>query len=369
MATSLYFLPDISGFTDFVNTTEVEHSQHIISELLELMIDANEIDMTLAEIEGDALFFYREGKLPSSAELLRQIEKIYLDFHQHLLLYDHQRICNCGACKTAVKLQLKFVVHIGASQFIEVKGSRKPFGKEVIVVHRLLKNDVPMDEYVLISDEASRMLSDLDLHTPLSFQSLSSSYDAGDIPYHYASIDQLKERLVLPSLLPKSPPTSNPLRVSIDIEQKPAVVFEIISNLAYRHQWNKGAEVLYDEKRINRAGEQHQCLVSDRLLHFETLLVDSEEETFVYGERTPDFPFHKELVQFFRVQKSDQGSVVETEIHFVTKNWLSGLLSPIFRIVFGRSIGVVLNDLKTLSERSGMVPETDQIMAGASSGK
>jgi len=57
MNSSLLFLPDISGFTEFVQTTEVEHSQHVISELLEVLIEANTEQLQLAEIEGDALFF------------------------------------------------------------------------------------------------------------------------------------------------------------------------------------------------------------------------------------------------------------------------------------------------------------------------
>ncbi len=36
MKKALYFMADISGFTNFVNTTEVEHSIHIIAELLEI---------------------------------------------------------------------------------------------------------------------------------------------------------------------------------------------------------------------------------------------------------------------------------------------------------------------------------------------
>ena len=64
MNSSLLFLPDISGFTEFVQTTEVGHSQHIISELLQLLIDADILDLELAEVEGDALFFYKVSSFP-----------------------------------------------------------------------------------------------------------------------------------------------------------------------------------------------------------------------------------------------------------------------------------------------------------------
>ena len=37
----LIFIPDISGFTRFVNEVEIDHSRHIIQELLEVIINSN----------------------------------------------------------------------------------------------------------------------------------------------------------------------------------------------------------------------------------------------------------------------------------------------------------------------------------------
>ena len=56
---ALLFMPDISGFTQFVSETEVLHSQHIVQELLEIIIDSNHLNLQVSEIEGDAIFFYR----------------------------------------------------------------------------------------------------------------------------------------------------------------------------------------------------------------------------------------------------------------------------------------------------------------------
>ena len=60
MPKSLLFIPDITGFTEFVNNTEIEHGQHIISELLEKIIDSNELSMEISEVEGDAVLFYSQ---------------------------------------------------------------------------------------------------------------------------------------------------------------------------------------------------------------------------------------------------------------------------------------------------------------------
>ena len=57
-------LPDISGFTHFTQETEISHSRHIISELLEVILHSNKLDLEVAEIERDAVFFHRENLIP-----------------------------------------------------------------------------------------------------------------------------------------------------------------------------------------------------------------------------------------------------------------------------------------------------------------
>ena len=80
---ALLFMPDISGFTQFVSETEILHSQHIIQELLEIIIDSNHLNLQISEIEGDAIFFYRPGDKPDLKSLLQQVEKMFTRFHGH----------------------------------------------------------------------------------------------------------------------------------------------------------------------------------------------------------------------------------------------------------------------------------------------
>ena len=89
---SLIFIPDISGFTEFVKNTEIEHSRHLIGELLEILIDQNELDLVLAEIEGDALFYYKHESVPSREAIERQARRMYQAFHKHLKFYESRRI-------------------------------------------------------------------------------------------------------------------------------------------------------------------------------------------------------------------------------------------------------------------------------------
>ena len=58
----LLFIPDISGFSRFVNEVEIEHSRFIIQQLLEVLIRANDSGLQISEIEGDAILFYKFGE-------------------------------------------------------------------------------------------------------------------------------------------------------------------------------------------------------------------------------------------------------------------------------------------------------------------
>jgi hypothetical protein len=49
MKKAFYFLPDISGFTQFVDENELIHNVHIISELLEILLDSNTLGLKLAK--------------------------------------------------------------------------------------------------------------------------------------------------------------------------------------------------------------------------------------------------------------------------------------------------------------------------------
>ena len=78
----LIFIPDISGFTKFMHETELNHSEVIIQELLETIINANNIGLEISEIEGDAILFYKFGPRPELEEVYRQVKNMFCSFHR-----------------------------------------------------------------------------------------------------------------------------------------------------------------------------------------------------------------------------------------------------------------------------------------------
>ena len=191
----LIFIPDISGFTRFVNAVEIDHSRHIIQELLEVIINSNQIGLEISEIEGDAILFYKYGEKPGLEEIYRQVEKMFCEFHKHLIAYDHRRLCQCKACAGAIELSLKVITHYGEFTGYNVKNFSKLIGKDIIVAHQLLKNDIEQHEYWLITDGLSEKKVIAHLPETLDWSKSVKQTETGNIPFEYTQLGHLKNAL------------------------------------------------------------------------------------------------------------------------------------------------------------------------------
>ncbi len=56
----LLMIADISGYTEFIVSTdiEIEHSQNIITQLINTIIEQIKIPLEISKLEGDAVFLY-----------------------------------------------------------------------------------------------------------------------------------------------------------------------------------------------------------------------------------------------------------------------------------------------------------------------
>jgi hypothetical protein len=155
MPRALLLIADIGGYTRFmkVHRINLAHAQHIVARLLEAVIDGAGRRLKLAKLEGDAAFFYAivptSGGEEKMAEALLVIRKAFLRRRDDLAI---NRLCTCDGCTQAGDLKLKFVAHVGEVAFQKVKRYTELAGVDVILVHRLLKNSVPVSEYVLMSE-------------------------------------------------------------------------------------------------------------------------------------------------------------------------------------------------------------------------
>ncbi len=321
---AFYFIPDISGFSQFVENTAIEHSIHIISELLEILLDNNVLNMELAEIEGDALFMYTDKDL-SFPQIEKQVSAMLNSFRTHLYKYEHQRICNCGACASAIDLKIKFLIHRGRLDFIRVKKIKKPYGQDVNRIHRLLKNDVPINEYLLLSYPSLHYLKIAEEES--GFTKIESKYDIHILPYYYKALKPYKKEIKKESIKDHIQIDQNAdfiieRYIQVPIER----AFELISNFKYRKLWDSSlTEIAFDEGQVNRPGSNHTCIIGSRKMKFETIGVDSKSD-LSYGEHTFNLPMAKNY-KFYILLDKVSSSVTKIKIlNYANLNWIGKLM-------------------------------------------
>lgn len=206
----LLFVPDISGSTRFINAMEIAHGQWIIQQLLETLMDANQMELQVSEVEGDAILFYRFGERPPMAVLFAQTERMFCDFHRRLERFEQERTCDCAACVSASALTLKVVAHYGEFVGYTVKQFSKLIGKDVIVVHQLLKNDIDHHEYWLVTDGLLDGRPPEVLAPWMEWSSSSKPTESGEVPFHYVQLAQLRDGLRGAATADRSAPEDAP---------------------------------------------------------------------------------------------------------------------------------------------------------------
>ena len=240
----LLFIPDISGFTRFVNESEINHSRLIIQELLETLINANKIGLQVSEIEGDAILFYKFGDSPDLAQLYQQVEKMFCEFHQHLIAYEQRRFCQCKACSSAIHLTLKVITHYGEFTGYNVKNFNKLIGKDIIIVHQLLKNDIEQHEYWLVT---KNILPDRppDFKQWMQWNISTKQTETGEILFHYTQLGQLKKE-IQPELFPRLQLDQKRKLFSLTKEYDTDIItlFHATGDFNYRSRWQEGVKAV-----------------------------------------------------------------------------------------------------------------------------
>src|SRR5258708_7806318 len=143
------------------------------------------------------LFYFTDfGKTPSIEDMYRQVETMFCNFHKCLNRYEERRICPCKACEGAKNLTLKVITHHGEFSTYTVREFSKLIGKDVIKAHQLLKNDIPLHEYWLISDDIFQQNENKEkLPAWLEWKQGKKQDDTNEIGFYYSMLKPLKENL------------------------------------------------------------------------------------------------------------------------------------------------------------------------------
>ncbi len=189
--------------------------------------------------------------------LLDTIERCYFGFRRRRRDVRQATSCECNACVRIPDLNLKFVVHYGVAIQQRVAGRQELLGSDVIVVHRLLKNEVveklEISAYALITQKCIDV-TDLDPGA-LGMHEITESYDRiGDVPAWVHDLErrwqgeEARQRVFVS-------PGESMLTISVPTSVPPQVAWEYLTTPGLRTRWQFGVtDVIVEGSTGGRRG-------------------------------------------------------------------------------------------------------------------
>ena len=242
MEKGYFVISDISGYSLFLNESELDHANDIIKSIIENITQNVISPLRISNFQGDAILTYAPAHLVLIGQtLVHQIENIYFDFKQHLKKMHFNTTCQCRACKNIPGLDLKFFVHYGEYAIQKIDKREELIGADVILVHRLMKNDVVektgLKAYALITESAAQELGVTKFCEKLEdyegeFESVGH-VKAKVYCLHTAWDKELKsdkDRVMID-------PENEFVRVEVDVPYPPAVVWDYVTKSDFKQDW------------------------------------------------------------------------------------------------------------------------------------
>jgi hypothetical protein len=162
-------LLDISGYTRFVRShnlrhipmvgthfreTSEAHAEEVVTDLLETLINATSDILRPEKLEGDAVLLTAvpENQSEFAKQLVTRLQTIFGIFRDRIHDIAFCSTCLCDCCNQMTQLKVKAIAHHGPFLIKKVAGFREIAGQEIIRAHRLLKNTIDSDQYLMLTD-------------------------------------------------------------------------------------------------------------------------------------------------------------------------------------------------------------------------
>lgn len=248
-------IADISGYTSYLVGVELDHAQDILADLMNTVVGALRPPFKLSKLEGDAAFVYVPTEKVDATAILDSVEGTYFAFRRRLRNIRLSSRCVCNACRALPQLDLKFVVHHGEIARHRVAGREELAGREVILIHRLLKNNVDQlfgaRPYALITEACMRAMEGNPV--ALGLKRHSETIDLiGEVEVWLLDLDAAWRAAEGRSSHEVMPEGAFATR-TFEIKAPPAIVWAVLTSPDYQPLW-MGAESVVAESASGRRG-------------------------------------------------------------------------------------------------------------------
>ena len=229
-----FILTDISGYTEFLTKSELDHAQDALQALFDVQLANIKHPFVISGFRGDAIFLYvPETNFCTPQTLLESLENLYFVFADTLRQMIYNTTCTCRACKNMSKLDLKMVIHYGEYAIQKLGDREELLGADVIVPHRMLKNHVieqtGVESYALFSEAAAEALKLSELAYPLVPYSEAYEY-IGEVKMQVLDLHKVWEREQDKKRVTVSPEEAW-LTLEWDVPYPPPLLWEYLTNL------------------------------------------------------------------------------------------------------------------------------------------
>lgn len=231
-------LADISGYTKFLAGPELDHGHAIVRELTSLVRHALVPPLRFVKFEGDAVFCYAtDATFRDGERLVELLGACYFAFTNRLDDMRRSTTCTCRACASVGALDLKFLAHHGTFVVdLDEDGREDVAGRDVIVVHRLLKNTVSETGidvgYAFLTSPCLEQLPQA-----LSLETRSETYDG--IGTGSGGVHDLRPAVVAMREARRERLTSDEADFETvgELAAAPAVVWQYVVDAVERQRW------------------------------------------------------------------------------------------------------------------------------------
>lgn len=301
-------IADLSGYTAYLTSTELEHANGVIAGLLESIVARLEDPLHLWRLEGDAVLAYTtDPDFPDGHTFLTICEELYDAFMSRRLDIHANSTCQCRACAQVPDLDLKIVVQHGTFEQMTVGTMRDISGPDVILAHRMTKTGVRdatgIKSYALFSQAAFRAMgSPGGLLVP--YQECMDHF--GDVQMQAYDLAAAWERR-----------RKNRKRAYIDekdalwtvkthVPTKRSVTWEIIISARSRRQWMDMIDVRVEsETKRPEPGARFHCV--HKIGEFSSWLVDWEPFDYFTIRYVNAYHPHLSHYETYRLTPLDDG--------------------------------------------------------------
>jgi hypothetical protein len=305
-----FILTDISGYTEFLTRSELDHAQEALQNLFDVQLACIQYPFVISGFRGDAIFMYvPDTNICEPQTMLEALENLFFVFSDARRQMIYNTSCTCRACQNISGLDLKMVIHYGEYVLQNLGDREELLGADVIVPHRMLKNDViektGIASYALFSDAAADASNLSELAYPLVPHSETYAH-IGEVNMKVLDLQKVWEREQEKRRFLVRPEEAW-LTFEWDVPHAPlSVVWENLTSPRLEQRW-AGYDLV---ERTDSLGGRFQPETTYHCAHGETHFFNRilDWKPFEYVSLEQNISIGIKLVQTRRVRRTEGGT-------------------------------------------------------------